>query len=104
MADEDSFFCAGNVEDCINVGAQLLRRLRDGLGCSVAVVRGKNCPSVLAELGAEQLPDAFSVAGAVNEDYWPGPLRRWAGGPIVLEDAAGFDACAEGEGGCGVRF
>lgn len=102
VAYHDDLFCASYGKHGIDIGAELPRRFRDGLRGAVTVVRGKDRPAVLAQDIAHNLPDALGIAGAVDQDDWPGALVARAGAPIVFENAARLRACAEGQGPCGI--
>ena len=101
VADEDDLVRAGDCAHGINIGAKLPRGLREGLGGAASVIRSENGPAVLAQFIAEDLPYTLGVAGAVDEDDRPGPLRGGTRAPGIFKDSARLDARAKGQGsGC----
>ena len=104
VADENNLVCAGGCADGVDISAKLACGFREGLGSAVPIIGGEDGPAVLAQFIAEDLPYAFGIAGAVDEDDRPRPLRSRTRAPVIFEDAARLDSCAEGQGGGGISI
>lgn len=102
VADENNLVRTGGCTDGVDISAKLARRFRERLGSAVPIIRGEDGPAVLAQFIAEDLPYAFGIAGAVDEDNRPGSLRSRTRAPVIFEDAARLDAGAEGKGSGGI--
>ena len=92
VPDEDDLFRAGDCAYGFDIGPELHRGFFHGGGAALSVVRGEHTPAVGTQFGAEFLPHAFRVDGAVDQDHRPGFVCGGAVGPIVFENAAWFEA------------
>ena len=102
VADEDDLVRAGDHAHGADISIELLGGFCKGLGGATAVVRGEDRPAVLAQLIAEDLPYALGIAGAVDEDDWPGALCGGTRAPVIFKDAARLNAGTKGKGSGGI--
>ena len=103
VADEDDLVRAGGHAHGADISIELLGGFRERLGSAVPIIGGEDGPAVLAQLIAEDLPYAFGIAGAVDEDDWPGALCGGTRAPVIFKDAARLNAGTKGKGSGGTR-
>lgn len=102
MPHEDHLFRAGDGKDGVDVGVELPGGFLQGSGGAGPVVRGEGGPASGAEHVCEDLPDAFTVAGSVDQNNRPGSFGGGARGPVVFAHASRPPAGTEGECGHGI--